>query len=105
MTLSEAHKHEFKQVKRRLSAIQKMIKTNLRENQLPRAKDAADFVATSEEMNALCPKAWRMAMDNYMERLNVFQTTVTDGDQKAIADAFQQILDSKVTCHKAFRQK
>ena len=105
MTLGEAQKHEFKQVKRRLSAIQKMIKADLKENQLPRAKDAADFVSTSEKMDALCPKAWREAMDDYMRRLSTFRTAVADADQKAVYDAFQQLLDSKVSCHKEFRQK
>ena len=105
MTLSEAQKHEFKKVKRRLSAIQKMIKMDLKENQLPRTNDTSDFVATSEEMDTLCPKEWRVAMNKYMEQLKTFQAAMANGDQMAAGEAFQKILDSKVSCHKEFRQK
>jgi XXXCH domain-containing protein len=105
MTLSEGQKHEFKQVKRRLSAIQKMIKMDLKEDQLPQKKDVSDFVATSGEMNALCPKEWRASMDDYMNRLQKFQDTLIGGDPKAVNDAFRSVLDGKVSCHKEFRQK
>lgn len=105
MTMGEQQKHAFKQVKRRLSAIQKMLKMDLKDDQLPRAKDVSDFVAASEEMETFCPKAWRKAMDRYMDRLRQFQTAMAGRDLQTITDVFQKVVDGKVACHKEFRKK
>lgn len=103
MTLTEPQRHEFKQVKRRLSAIQKMIKTDLTDGQLPQQRDVADFIDTSEEMARLCIPQWRAAMGDYMQRLERFRTATSSGDLQAVRDGFQGLMESKVACHKAFR--
>ena len=50
MSMGEQQQHDFKLVKRRLSAIQKVIKLDLKDGKLPTPADAADFVATSQAM-------------------------------------------------------
>jgi len=105
MAMNEQQQQEFKLVKRRLSAIQKTIKMDFKDGQLPQAKDAADFVATSDEMDRLCQNEWRTAVDDYMDRLKKFQTAMADADLQASSDAFQELLNCKISCHKKFRQK
>ena len=95
--------HEFKLVKRRLSAIQRIIKDDLKEGRPPQPKDVIDFVASSEEMNDLCANEWPAAMDAYMDLLEQFQEAASGGSNQHINDRFQKLLESKISCHKAFR--
>ena len=105
MTINKEQQDEFKSVKQRLSTIQLAIKKDLKDGQLPQVEDIDQFTATSDEMNRLCQDEWRMAMDYYMDRLGLFQTAVKGRDLQAIEDAFQGLLDCKVSCHKEYRQK
>jgi XXXCH domain-containing protein len=105
MPMSEQQQHEFKLVKRRLSAIQLAIKADLKNNQLPQVRDVTDFVTTSEEMDDLCQNEWRSTMDDYIDRLKQFQTAMAGRDLEAADNAFHELLNCKVSCHKEFRQK
>lgn len=105
MAMNKQQQQEFKLVKRRLSAIQKIIKMDFKDGQLPRAKDTADFVATSEDMDRLCQNEWQTAVDAYMDWLKQFQTAIAGADLQAASDAFQRLLNCKISCHKEFRQK
>jgi len=101
--MDEHQQHEFKIVKRRLSAIQTTIKNDLHEGRHPQSRDVADFVAASREMENRCMGEWRAAMSAYMERLEQFQADVARGHIQDVSDSFQKLLDSKISCHKAFR--
>lgn len=97
--------NEFKSVKQRLSKIQLVIKKDLKDGQLPRVEDADQFTEISDEMENLCLYEWRATMDDYMVRLEQFQTAMKGRDLQAIKDTFQSLLDCKASCHKKFRQK
>ena len=105
MTTNKKQQDEFKSVKQRLSKIQLAIKKDLKNGQLPQAGDVDQFTATSDEMDRLCQNEWRTPMDDYMNRLGQFQTVMKGRDLQAIEEAFQGLLDCKVSCHKEFRQK
>jgi XXXCH domain-containing protein len=105
MTTNKHQQDEFKLVKQRLSAIQLIIKKDLKEGRLPRADDLDHFIATSREMDRLCQYEWRVAMDNYNDRLEQFETAMKNGELQAIKDAFHELLDCKNVCHKGFRQR
>lgn len=105
MTINKKQQDEFKSVKQRLSTIQLAIKKDLKDGQLPQVEDVDRFTATSDEMDRLCQNEWRAAMDDYMDRLGQFQIVMKGRDLQAIKDAFQELLDCKVSCHKQFRQK
>ena len=95
--------HEFKLVKRRLSAIQRIIKDDLKEGRLPQPKDVIDFVASSKEMNDFCANEWPAAMSKYMDLLEEFQMATSGGNNQHINDRFKKLLESKISCHKTFR--
>jgi XXXCH domain-containing protein len=101
--MNEQQQHEFKMVKRRLSAVQRVIKMDLKDGQLPRQADAADFVASSQAMERLGDRRWRTAMDAYMVDLERFESAMANGDLQATHDCFQDLLDAKAACHKEFR--
>jgi XXXCH domain-containing protein len=103
MALSDHQQHEFKLVKRRLSALQRALKTALEAGHLPRKIDAAEFEATSRDMNDLCEPGWQAAMVAYMNRLEKFHAAMADGNPKTVYDRFQELLDCKISCHKEFR--
>ena len=105
MTMNKKQQNEFKSVKQRLSKIQLIIKKDLKDGKLPRVEDADQFAEISEEMERLCQNEWRMTMDDYMLRLEQFQTAMKGRELQAIKEAFQGLLDCKVSCHKNFRQK
>ena len=105
MTTNKQQQDEFKSVKQRLSAIQLVIKKDLKEGRLPRVDDLDHFIATSREMDRLCHDEWRVAMDNYIDRLEQFETAMKNGELQAIEDAFHELLDCKNVCHKEFRQR
>ena len=105
MTIDKKQQDKFKSVKQRLSTIQLAIKKDLKNSQLPQVDDVEQFTATSDEMDSLCPNELRTPMDDYMDRLGQFQTVMKGRDLQAIEDAFQGLLDCKVSCHKEFRQK
>jgi XXXCH domain-containing protein len=104
MTTNKKHQDEFKSVKQRLSAIQLVIKRELKDGRLPRVDDVDHFIATSREMERLCQNEWRVAMDNYIDRLEVFGNAINNGELQAIENAFHELLDCKNACHKEFRQ-
>lgn len=103
MARSEQLQHEFKLVKRRLSALQKVLKTDLEDGRLPQKKDVAEFEATSREMDNLCEPGWRAAMDAYMQQLEEFQAAMAGGNLQTARARFQDLLDCKISCHKEFR--
>jgi XXXCH domain-containing protein len=105
MTTNKKQQDEFKSVKQRLSAIQLVIKKDLKEGRLPMVDDLDHFIATSREMDRLCQSEWRLAMDNYIDRLEQFETAMKKGELPAIEDAFHELLDCKNVCHKEFRQR
>jgi XXXCH domain-containing protein len=105
IAMNQQQQNAFKSVKQRLSAIQLVIKKDLKDGQLPRVEDADQFSEISDEMDHLCQKEWRAAMDDYKARLGQFQTAMEGKDLQAIKDAFQRLLDCKASCHKKFRQK
>lgn len=92
-------------VKQRLSSIHKVIKLALKDDRLPQTDDTARFIATSEEVKRLSRHTWQTAMDDYMERLAQFQTAMKGKNLSTIKAAFQGLLNCKISCHKAFRQK
>ena len=105
MTTNKQQQGEFKSVKQRLSAIQLVIKKDLKDGWLPRVDDVDHFIATSREMDRLCLNEWRVAMDKYINRLEQFETAMKNGELQAIEDTFHELLDCKNTCHKGFRQR
>jgi len=105
MTTNKQQQDEFKSVKQRLSAIQLVIKKDLKDGRLPRVDDVDHFIATSREMDRLCLNEWRVAMDKYNNRLEQFETAIKNGELQAIEDAFHELLDCKNACHKGFRQR
>lgn len=105
MTINKEQQDEFKSVKQRLSTIQLAIKKDLKAGQLPQLEDVEQFIATSDKMDRLGQNEWRTSMDDYMDRVRQFQTAMKGRDLQAIEDAFQGLLDCKVSCHKEFRQK
>ena len=105
MIMDEQRKKQFKDVKQRLSKIQLVIKKDLTDVRIPQAADADDFIAISREMDLLCLDEWRMEMDSYVKRIEQFQVALQKVDLQAIDDAFHELLDCKVSCHKQFRQK
>ena len=105
MTKDKQQNDEFKSVKQRLSAIQLVIKKDLKDGRLPRVDDVDHFIATSKEMDHLCRNEWRVAMDDYMDRLVQFETAIKSGELHVIEDAFLKLLDSKKACHTRFRQR
>ena len=105
MTMNKQQQDEFKSVKQRLSAIQLVIKKDLKENRLPRVDDLDHFIATSREMDRLCQDEWRIAMDKYIDRLEQFETAIKKGELQTIESAFHELLDCKNVCHKEFRQR
>ena len=105
MTMNKQQQDEFKSVKQRLSAIQLVIKKDLKDGRLPRVDDVDHFIATSREMDCLCLNEWRVAMDKYIDQLKQFETAMKNGEQQAIEDAFHELLERKNACHKGFRQR
>ena len=105
MTTNKHQQDDFKSVKQRLSAIQLVIKKDLKDGLLPRVDDADHFIAASREMDRLCQNEWRAAMDSYIDRLEQFETVMKNGELQAIEDAFHDLLDCKNACHKDFRQR
>lgn len=105
MTKNKQQQEEFKSVKQRLSAIQLIIKKDLKQSRLPREDDLDHFIETSREMDRLCQDEWRVAMDNYVDRLEQFETTIKKGELQTIENAFHELLDCKNVCHKEFRQR
>lgn len=105
MPMSKQQQDEYKLVKQRLSTIHKVIKLDLKDDKLPQPDVTARFIATSEEVERLAHHTWKTAMDDYMERLAQFQTAMKGKDILTIKNAFQGLLDCKISCHKAFRQK
>jgi XXXCH domain-containing protein len=105
MTTNKQQQDEFKSVKQRLSAIQLVIKKDLKDGRLPRVDDVDHFIATSREMDRLCLNEWRVAMDKYIDQLKQFETAMKNGEQQAIEDAFHELLECKNACHKGFRQR
>lgn len=103
--MNKKQQNEFKSVKQRLSKIQLVIKKDLKDDKLPGLEDAEQFIEISAEMDRLCQNEWRMTMDDYMLRLEHFQTAMKGRDLQTIKEAFQGLLDGKVSCHKKFRQK
>ena len=103
MTTDKGRQDEFTSVKQRLSAIQLVIKKDLKNGRLPRMDDADQFIATSREMDRLCQHDWRAAMDRYIDQLEQFETAMKSGDQQAIEDAFHELIENKNACHKEFR--
>ena len=103
MSIPEQKQHEFRLVKRRLSALQRILKTDLEEERMPQSKDVAEFVETSAEMDDLCEPEWRAAMDAYMELLESFETAIFSGNRDEAQLRFQDLLTSKISCHKQFR--
>ena len=104
MAMPEHKQQEFKLVKRRLSALQRILKTDLEEGRMPQAKDVAEFVETSAEMDDLCEPEWRTAMDEYMELLESFKAAISSGIREKARQRFQGLLTSKISCHKQFRK-
>ena len=47
---------------------------------LTRVDDLDHFIAISREMDRLCQYEWRVAMDNYIDRLEQFETAVKNGE-------------------------
>ena len=105
MPMSKQQQDEYKLAKQRLSSIQKLIKQALKDDRLPQTDDAARFIAASKEVEQLSYHTWKTAMDDYMKRLAQFQTAMEGRDLSKIKDAFQGLLDCKISCHKAFRQR
>jgi XXXCH domain-containing protein len=105
MTMDKHQLDEFKSVKQSLSAIQLIIKKGLKDGRLPRMEDVDRFIATSREMERLCKIEWRVAMDDYMDRLVQFEIAIKNGELHVIEDAFHKLLDSKKACHTRFRQR
>ena len=105
MTTNKQQQDEFKSVKQRLSAIQLVIKKDLKDGRLPRVDNADHFIATSGEFGRLCQNEWRVAMDNYIDRLEQFETAMKNGKLQEIEGAFHGLLDCKNACHKEFRQR
>ena len=105
MPINKQQPAEYCLIKQRLSAIQKRIKLALKEDRLPQADVAARFIATSKEMKQLSPDSWQKEVDNYMECLAQFQAALDGTDVSTIKATFQKLLDCKISCHKAFRQK
>ena len=103
MAMPEQKQHVFKLVKRRLSALQRILKTDLEEGRMPLAIDVAEFVETSAEMDDLCEPEWRTAMDAYMELLESFKSAVSGENTEKARQRFQDLLTSKISCHKQFR--
>lgn len=101
--MPEQKQHEFKLVKRRLSALQRILKTDFEEGRIPQTKDLAEFVDTSAEMDDLCEPEWRVAMDAYMEMLESFKNAISGGNTEKAQHRFQDLLTSKISCHKQFR--
>ena len=99
----EQKQHVFKLVKRRLSALQRILKADLEEGRMPLAKDVAEFVETSAEMDDLCEPEWIPAMGEYMDLLDKFKNAVSGGNTEKARQRFQDLLTSKVSCHKQFR--
>ena len=66
-------------------------------------KEVAEFVSISREMARLGEPGWRAAMDAYMNQLEKFQTAVADGNLQSAGDAFKELLNCKISCHKEFR--
>ena len=105
MTMDKYQLDEFKSVKQSLSAIQLVIKKELKDGRLPRVDDVNRFIATSREMDRLCQNEWRLAMNDYMDQLLQFETAIKNGELHVIEGAFHKLLDSKKACHTRFRQR
>lgn len=105
MSAIKQQQDEFKSVKQRLSAIQLVIKKDLKDGRFPRVDDLNHFIATSREMDRLCQNEWRVEMDNYMDRLDQLETAMKNNELQAIENAFHELLDCKISCHKEFRQQ
>ena len=105
MSTIKQQQDEFKSVKQRLSAIQLVIKKDLKDGRLPRVDDLNHFIVTSREMDRLCQNEWRVEMDNYMDRLDQLETAMKNDELQAIENAFHRFLDCKKACHKEFRQQ
>jgi XXXCH domain-containing protein len=105
MTKNKQQQEKFKSVKQRLSAIQLVIKKDLKEGRLPVVEDLDHFVETSRQMDRLCQEEWRIAMDKYIDWLEQFETAIKKGELQAIESTFHELLDCKNICHKEFRQR
>ena len=105
MTTDKKRQDEFTSVKQRLSAIQLVIKKDLKDGRLPRMDDADQFIAASREMDRLCQNEWRAAMDRYIGQLEQFETAMKNGELQAVENAFHELIESKNTCHIEFRQR
>ena len=96
---------EFRQLKQRLSAVQIEIKHAIKDGLLPKNEVAKEFITLSLEMNRLGKPEWQLAMNSYISKLERFQTGVESGDFLVLEKAFKDLLESKITSHKAFRHK
>lgn len=105
MTMNQQQQDEFKSVKQRLSAIQLVIKKDLKGGRFPRVDDVDHFIATYREMDRLCLNEWRVAIDKYIDRIKPFEIAMKNGELQAIDDAFHELLECKNACHKGFRQR
>lgn len=105
MPMNKQQLDAYKVLKQRLSSTQKIIKMDLKSDRIPQPGDATSFITTSQEMERLSPNSWQSAMDAYMKRLVQFQAAMDGSDLSTIKDSFQKLLDCKISCHKAFRQK
>ena len=105
MATNKKQQDEFSRVKLRLSAIQLVIKKDLKDGRLPGTDDANRFIAASREMDQLCQNPWRAAMDSYIDRLKQFETALNSGEFQAVDEAFHELIDCKEACHKEFRQR
>ena len=105
MAKNKQQQEKFKSVKQRLSAIQLVIKKDLKEGRLPVVDDLDHFIETSRQMDRLCQDEWRVAMNNYINRLEQFETAIKKGELQASESAFHELVDCKNVCHKEFRQR
>jgi XXXCH domain-containing protein len=101
--MTESQQSEFKKVKQRLSAQQKVLKSALDEGRLPTEKDVTEFETISMAMQKLGEPKWRGAMTRYMNQLGKLKKTIASGNPAAARYEFQELLNCKITCHKEFR--
>ena len=101
--MTESQQSEFKKVKQRLSAQQKVLKSALDEGRLPTEKDVTEFETISMAMQKLGEPKWRGAMTRYMNQLGKLKKTIASENPAAARYEFQELLNCKITCHKEFR--
>ena len=105
MTTTKPQQDEFKLIKQRLSAIQLVIKKDLKEGRHPPKDDADRFIEISSEMDRLCENEWRVAMNRYIDRLEEFKIAMKSGDLQVIENTFHELIECKNACHQEFRQR